>query len=146
MESLLVTHACPDHDATCVFEDDGRVAYAYLRLAGAIVADVWIYNADLTPSVPEWTERGTAPYRNARAYVQARDSAAPLRPSDLAFDWPAAPAELAPVVFVSILGVLVAVLAPGAKPGWSRLATRPGPLALPLDELPASLVPLFPPR
>jgi hypothetical protein len=27
-----------------VFEDDGRVAYAYLVLDEQVVADVWIYN------------------------------------------------------------------------------------------------------
>jgi hypothetical protein len=39
-----------------------RNAYAYLRLGGTIVSDVWLFNCVDAPEEPEWTDRKLAPF------------------------------------------------------------------------------------
>src|ERR687898_201513 len=61
-----------DNGATgysAVFEDDGKVAYAYLLDDGRIVADVWLYNRAAAPEAPEWRDRSKAPFLNPRGFT-----------------------------------------------------------------------------
>lgn len=52
-----------------VFDDDGRVAYAYLLDDHAsIVADVWLYNRCETPAQPESTSPENMPFANSLAF------------------------------------------------------------------------------
>ncbi|QUJ67380.1 hypothetical protein KDD30_15295 [Photobacterium sp. GJ3] len=53
-----------------IFDDDGRVAYAYLLdETDSIVGDVWLYNRCSTPVEPEWKEPENMPFANPQAYV-----------------------------------------------------------------------------
>jgi len=47
---------------SAIFEDDGKVAYAYRLDNGKIVADVWLYNRAVAPEAPEWRDRSKAPF------------------------------------------------------------------------------------
>ncbi len=122
----------PESDLAAVFEDDGRVAYAYLVRQRAPVADVWVYNRHEAPEAPEWTDRAKAPFLNPRPYVREDVTILPAASeNDIAFEWHGKPG--ARTVRVLIRGVPAAELALGMRPGRSALARIAGPLALPLD-------------
>ena len=116
---------------------DDKTAYAYFRLHGGIVADVWLFNVADTPDTPEWRDRNAAPYLNPAEYA---DQSSPIRnvsEKDFAVEWverdPDRTSLLAQIIFK---GELHAVLTPGEKPGYCRLAGKAGPLALPLSDCP----------
>ena len=69
MNPIVIEFVAPSKRYSLVFEDDGKVAYAYLKHAGEIVGDVWLYNRAGTPLVPEWTDIERAPFLNPKAYV-----------------------------------------------------------------------------
>ena len=119
-----------------MFEDDGRVAYAYLREGRKIVSDVWLYNSGATPETPEWTNPDRLPFANPRGFVLSEKPPAVLKPADVSVRW-IRRGELLTAVEVYLNGDLYGRLAPGKKPGWARLASREGPLALPLNQLEA---------
>jgi hypothetical protein len=120
----------PDGHAAVVVEDDGRVAYAYLcDAAGAIRADVWLYNRCPAPLEPEWSDRNAAPYANPIAFIdQTTDFSPPRSAADVAVEWSWQERALTANIFLS--RTLSARLMHGSKPGWSRLAAKDGPLAL----------------
>jgi hypothetical protein len=116
-----------------VVDQDEKVAYAYLRHNGRIIGDVWLFNVQPTPAEPEWRDRRNAPFLNPADFVVASQwkphvSSLEVTPT-LGGD-----RELANVQ-VKVEGRVLAVLKPGAKPGWSANAIKPGPLAKPLDSL-----------
>jgi len=51
------------------FEDDRRVAYAYLKRGEKFVADVWVYNRAESPTAPEWKEGKRPPFLNVRSCI-----------------------------------------------------------------------------
>jgi len=113
-----------------VFEDDGRVAYAYLLdPRGDIVADVWLYNRSETPILPEWENRQEMPFANPIGFVR-KDVVYEVAETitDIEVQWEALENGV-PKANIYIRGKLFAVLMPGAKPGWSILAAEDGPLA-----------------
>jgi hypothetical protein len=121
-----------------VFEDDGRVAYAYLcDSSQAIIADVWLYNRCQTPVEPEWENRAKLPFANPEEFVK---SVGPISPvdgtNDVSVRWEQSRAGSK--AFVYIRDVLAGMLADGATPGWSVMAAKDGPLALVLDPAIAS--------
>lgn len=109
-----------------VIEDDNRVAYAYLRDAGKVVGDVWLYNSVETPLEPDWDDFVNAPFRNPKALCSNEPFETLTEESRIRCEWSPAGADL------YIDEVHWAHLQAGAKPGWSRLATGVGPLAHPL--------------
>ena len=121
-----------DEDSySVVFEDDGRVAYAYLlNPSGSIVADVWLYNCCYTPVEPEWKDPKNMPFINPQAYVNesehdafhAVDSI-----SDVKIDW-CNDAENVKVR-IYIRNKYFASLDEGVAPGSSLFASKDGPLA-----------------
>ena len=114
---------------TVVVEDDDRVAYAYLLHEGRIVGDVWLYNRTPSPHRPPWQEpTAEMPFLNSAQHVHANGSVRSPAPESLSVSW-SDRAESHPPITVRIDNHPVAWLAPGAKPGWSALATRDGPLA-----------------
>ena len=118
----------PNGRRAIVLEDDGRVAYAYLLEGDEIVGDVWLYNVAPTPETVNWRDRASTPFLNPRKYC-AEESVPQLRgDSTVSCQWSEEGAE------VTIDGVRMARLVRGSKPGWSRLAASPGPLARPLNE------------
>jgi hypothetical protein len=116
-----------------VFEDDWKAAYAYLRdPAKSIVSDVWLYNAKDTPETPEWPDRTKMPYANPKGFALDEPPPVVQRPEDVTVTWIGDGTQL-DHADVKLNGLLYGRLAPGAKPGWAKLAGREGPLALPLE-------------
>lgn len=118
-------------------DDNGRVAYAYLLDEnGTIVSDVWLYNSAETPQMPEWQDKRLMPFANPIDYVDVEWSAkTPLieNEADVQVTWEVEGGMLS--AYVHLFGELFAVLQSGAKPGWSRLAAKSGPLAKVLPKM-----------
>jgi hypothetical protein len=116
-----------------VFEDDGAVAYAYLLRDRKIVADVWLYSRGEASRKRPWTDPALKPpFANPLEFV-APDSFAPVvTPHEVSFAWSFAD-DADVVVEVSIRGCRHARIGLRSKPGWCRLATKDGPLALKLE-------------
>lgn len=118
--------------STLLIEDDGRVAYAYLLgKEKKIVADIWLYNRCVAPEAPEWSDPGNLPFANPADYVDAGyELPLPSSGGDFFVEWQ----DRGAARYARILlgGQLFAELVAGAKPGWSRLAKKNGPLAKPL--------------
>jgi hypothetical protein len=108
--------------------DDGRVGYAYFADADGICGDVWLYNRGPAPKEPEWTDPEKAPFANPEAFVVPL-AALPLPTSadDFYVEWRMA--EDAVEAWIFVHGRPLAKLMAGAKPGWSVLVSRDGPLA-----------------
>lgn len=112
-----------------VFEDDGRVAYAYVVRDEKIIADVWVYNRVAAPTEPEWVSPDRAPFANARDFVRedADDLAPASTEADVSLEWRGDGHQR--VAIVRLRGRVVAKVGPGMKPGFAVLARRDGPLA-----------------
>jgi hypothetical protein len=127
---LMVVVRADDSPWNVVIEDDGRVAYAYLRRAKEIVGDVWLYNRGEAPFEPEWSDRSRAPFANPRAFVVPAGLDPIAEAEECSVEWRFEAGGEMLQALVSIRGDVVAALWPGAKPGWSKLAAKDGPLAL----------------
>lgn len=111
-------------------EDDGKVAYAYLLHGERIVGDVWLYNVAETPESVSFRDPALMPFLNPRAFCRDDVELARLGPeSNLRCKWTPSHVDL----FVD--DDWIARLRDGARPGWSKLASRIGPLARPLAEV-----------
>lgn len=109
-----------------VVEEDERTAYAYLLNSDRkIVADVWLYNVDVTPTEPEWRSDEPMPYRNPSRYVGERHETLDRITSES--DVSVEPIEDGAELFLQ--NQLVARLKVGSRPGWSITASEDGPLA-----------------
>lgn len=110
-----------------VLDDDGRVAYAYLRAPeGDIVGDVWLYNRLPAPEVADWSDPPQAPFPNPATHARALERL-PQSAAELSVEWTLdGPLLLADVL---LRGALLARLSPGSAPGWNVLATLDGPCA-----------------
>lgn len=111
-----------------VFDDDGRVAYAYLLDDHAsLVADVWLYNRCETPVQPEWTSPENMPFANSLAFSKDHAGFSVVGDiSDVSVRWTNGEIIEAQVL---IRGELFARLVEGSKPGWCSMAKKDGPLA-----------------
>lgn len=127
-------YSSTDGKGVVVIEDDGRVGYAYLLDSdGGICGDVWLYNRCPAPSEPEWSDREKAPFANPAAYVvPGGDLSLPASADDISVEWGLKRGATEARIFVH--GQLAARLICGAKPGWSTLAGKDGPLAKVLKE------------
>lgn len=116
-----------------VFDDDGRVAYAYLlNQSGAIVGDVWLYNRCTSPSEPEWKDPSKIPFANPIGFVKDHEGFSPVKDiSEVMVQWEISNGMIKANIFIH--NNLFAVLVEGEKPGWSILAARDGPLAKVLE-------------
>jgi hypothetical protein len=112
------------------YEDDGKVAYAYLKQkeGRGIVGDVWLYNRCPTPAEPEWSERSNIPFANCQGFMteEGRMLKA-VQDGDVTVEWEYEDAK--PVAYIYIHGMLYGVVGLGDKPGCARFALRDGPLA-----------------
>lgn len=117
-----------------VFDDDGRVAYAYLLdESEAIVGDVWLYNRCASPPVPEWKNPEKMPFANPIGFVKGDEDFVPVKDiSEVKVQWESS-SDGAVKANLFIRDELFAVLVEGAKPGWSILAAKDGPLAKVLE-------------
>jgi hypothetical protein len=122
-----------------VLDDDGRTGYAYLYEGSRIVGDVWLYNRGEAPGSPPWERPGAgpqdAPFANPRDCVDATTPRPEIEPDggNLNSEWYWDGDSLRHVYLV-IGDAIWARLAPGALPGWSRLAVSENPVARPLAE------------
>lgn len=117
-----------------VFDDDGRVAYAYLLDASdRVVGDVWLYNRCVSPVEPEWKEPENMPFANPENYVNSSESFKPVDDiSEVKVSWSLQSDGVKASVLIR--NQLFAILVEGAKPGWSFLAGKDGPLAKVLEQ------------
>ena len=130
---MLIKQTDEHSGHSAVFEDDGRVAYAYLLDGDEIVADVWLYNSAATPEQPEWRDPSRMPFMNPRGFASGEQFTPVADESEVAFSWShGAAGQTALRVFIR--GDYHAMLVPGSKPGWCKLAARDGPLASVLRE------------
>jgi hypothetical protein len=127
---FLLEFAHAESGCSIIFDDDGRVAYAYfLNYERKIVGDVWVYNRCETPAEPEWTEKDRAPFVNSAGYVASHKHFEPVADgSDVKVNWQRGD-EGQLIACIFIRKQLAAILAAGQQPGWSTLAAKDGPLA-----------------
>lgn len=127
--ALLLRVCEPGGRWVVVVEDDGDVAYAYLQDSDAIVGDVWLYNRGQTPEQPPCREGPSKmPFLNPSAF--SRDVLEPITTeTEVTLEWEFDHDGVLTRARLFIRDELVAVLAPGAKPGWCRNAAKDGPLA-----------------
>lgn len=131
---LLLEYRHDALGAKLVFDDDDKAAYAYLKFGDKIVGDVWLYNVAPSPRKPEWQAPDGGdkmPFANPAGFASEESFRPITDPSEIALDWEGGPDSLNQVS-ISLRGQKHAVIRPGAKPGWCRLAAKPGPLANPL--------------
>ena len=133
---LLLEYRHDAIGAKLVFDDDDKAAYAYLKLGDKIIGDVWLYNVVPIPRTPEWQEsdrRDKMPFANPAGFALEESFRPVTDPAEIALDWEVGLDGLRQVS-IFLRGQRHAVVRPGAKPGWCRLAAKPGPLANPLVE------------
>lgn len=113
-----------------IFDDDGRVAYAYLLSPEEkIAADVWLYNRDVTPLKPEWPDPEKIPFANPVDYAKDHAQFSGVDDiSDVGISWDRSD-QAAIEASVFLRGELFAVLVEKVKPGWCCMAKKDGPLA-----------------
>ncbi len=123
----------PNSGYSVVFDDDGRVAYAYLlNQRDAIVGDVWLYNRCASPSEPEWKDPDRMPFANPVGFVKANEDFSPVKDiSEVRVQWGSSGGAVKADLFIH--DDLFAILVEGEKPGWSILAAKNGPLAKVLE-------------
>jgi hypothetical protein len=127
-EGLMLNFHSPDKSALLTFEDNGKVAYAYLKQNGKIVGDVWLYNRCPTPESPEWRNRDKIPFANSKEYVGENSRLErEVTDEDVLVDWEED--ENGPVAYVYIYEDLYGVVGVGDKPGYARLAVKDSPIA-----------------
>jgi hypothetical protein len=126
-QSLLLEFDSPCGRYALSFEDDGKVAYAYLKHDGEVVGDVWLYNRCPTPTSPEWKDRKKIPFANCVPYVRngGRMTKAVLS-KNVNVDWD--DGANGPVAYIYLFGDLYGVVGIGDKPGYARFAAKDGPL------------------
>lgn len=133
----FLSETCEQNNAfSAVFEDNGRVAYAYLIFNDEIVSDVWLYNHGDTPAEPEWNDASKAPFKNPREFVLETTIPPVTKASDIEFESKFDRRGDVSALVIFLHGTKCAILKPGVKPGWSALASRDGPLAKPLSVWP----------
>lgn len=126
--AVLLTFA---HESGCsvVIDDDGRVAYAYLRGPDEdIIGDVWLFNRIDVKTPVDWADPTQAPFPNPPQLARPFEGKLP-RAKDLDVRWTLdGPLLLADVL---VRGQVLARLSPGSTPGWNVLALAVGPCAQP---------------
>ncbi len=126
--SLVLEFLSPCKKYSVTFEDNGKVAYAYLKMGKDIIGDVWLYNRCNTPLKPEWNDKSEIPFANCNGYMsEAGKMQTTVADSDVLVDWEYEGQQ--PVCYVYIYEDLYGVIAPGDKPGFARFALKNGPIA-----------------
>ena len=129
-KSLMLDFQSPCNDYILTFDQDDKVAYAYLkkRSDSAIVGKVWLYNRCATPQVPEWVDRDNIPFANCKGYMSENGRISlPVGTDDVRVDWENENGF--PVAYIYIFQDLYGVVGVGDHPGYARWATKDTPLA-----------------
>jgi hypothetical protein len=128
INDLLLDFVSPCDKYSLTFEDDGKVAYAYLKEGNKIVGDVWLYNRCETPEVTEWKDRNNIPFANCKGYMREEGRLEePVGLEEVYVTWDSN--DKGPVAYVHVLENLLGVVGVDDKPGCARFAIRDGPLA-----------------
>jgi hypothetical protein len=115
-------------ECSIIFEDNGRVAYAYLLDSDEdIIGDVWLYNRCPAPIEPEWKNPENQPFANPAKYIANKDFHPVSDISEVSVSWVRDSNKLQAHLYIR--DILFAVLEPELKPGWSFLAEIDSPLA-----------------
>jgi hypothetical protein len=125
----MLNFQSPDDDEyVLTFEDDGKVAYAYLKKAGQITGAVWLYNRYGIPEVAEWKDRANIPFANCSGYM-SEDGVLnrPVTNDDVKVEWEYE--DGVPAAYVYLFEELFGVIWGNEKLGYARFATKNGPLA-----------------
>ncbi|MEQ9168891.1 MAG: hypothetical protein RLO12_21715 [Fulvivirga sp.] len=116
-----------DERYSLIIEDDGRVCYGYLLYKEQIVGDLWLYNQASTPEITDWSNRNQMPFLNSNEFVL--NNILPIvESSAVSLNWELFDEKLLNVK-ICVDGNEIGVLKPGARPGWSKLVKKDGPLA-----------------
>src|SRR5512135_2436100 len=127
---ILAKFTAPRGGCSLLFEDDGKVAYAYLLGSdGAIVSDVWLYNSGCTPDQPEWNDKDLIPFANPKNYTKAVPFAPAKQQTDILVKWNYAATGHLQYAYIYVYDQLVGAVSPKTKPGFAVLASKDGPLA-----------------
>jgi hypothetical protein len=118
----------PDKENVVVIRNDDRTVWAYLHTPSGIVSDVWLFNLEAAPAKIEPDPNRDRPPLNAARYCSAEAAPVIRHPDDVEIHWRYGDGSLQSVE-ISVEHRLLARLAPGVKPGWSRLAATDGPCA-----------------
>lgn len=129
---MLIEFKDPSERTKVIFEDDGKVAYAYLLVEGVISGDVWLYNVSDTPEEPEGRDPDQLPFLNSRRFVEEEIFEPIDDRNDVVVIWHDCPEGRQATL--ELKGRVHAILRPNSKPGWCRLAVRASSLARPLSE------------
>jgi hypothetical protein len=121
-------------DYRLIFEDNGRVAYAYLYKGSEIIGDVWLYNVCPAPLEPEWKDRSKIPFANPKTFISNRIIKPVSSQNELTVVWEKDENDNLLIVLIYLRDELFAGIAPGSKPGWSKLSIKNGPLSKVMPE------------
>jgi hypothetical protein len=117
------------HGMSAIFEQDGRVAYAYLLEQEEFISDVWLYNVDYTPQKPEWKDRlCEMPFRNSIQYVSSPVFKPVIDSNEVHVNW-IENNDGNIILNIFVRGELMGILHKGCKPGWSKIASLDSPIA-----------------
>jgi hypothetical protein len=117
------------HGMSAIFEQDSKVAYAYLLEQEEFVSDVWLYNVDYTPQNPEWKDRlCDMPFRNSVKYVSSPGFKPVIDSSEIHVKW-IENNDGTIIVNIFVRGELMGILQKDCKPGWSKMASSDSPIA-----------------
>jgi len=125
--NLMLNFQSPIKSTTLTFEDNGKVAYAYLKDDGNIIGDVWLYN-HTNIETPEWNDIKNIPFLNPEEYIDVKGiMQKSLTMHDVLVNWEKDGNML--VAYIYIFEDLYGVVGVGDKPGYARFAIKNGPLA-----------------
>jgi hypothetical protein len=124
IDAMLVFEG-PSDNWDVMIEELDHSAHAYLRCAGRIMTDVWLYNVGTTPETIIPTR--DAPPANPAIFVRD-DAAKPAGTiNTLSVKWRGDGIDLEARIMLASFHL--ATLVRGSKPGWNALAVADGPLA-----------------
>ena len=127
-QDLVLNFASADGSYTVTFEDNGKVAYAYLKKDGIITSAVWLYNRCATPDIAEWSDRRNIPFANCEGYMTPEGRILePIGSQDVLVDWDYENGM--PVAYICIFEDLCGVLDSQSRVGFARFAAKNSPIA-----------------
>jgi hypothetical protein len=128
----MLNFKAPSGGYALTFEDNGKVAYAYLKSNGCIVGEVWLYNRCAAPETSEWLDPNNIPFANCRGFVMdGGQMQRKVGKRDVLVDWEEENGT--PVAYIYIFGDLYGVVGVNDKPGYARFASRDSRLAQVLE-------------
>jgi hypothetical protein len=128
VENLILDFTSPCGGYRLTFEDNGKVAYAYLKNPDRVVGAVWLYNRCPTPDVSEWKDRANIPFANCKGYMSEEGHlTAHITADNINVDWEDEDDQ--PVAYVYVFEDLFGVVGVNDHPGYARHALKDSPLA-----------------